>query len=95
MGLFLVLIPGLIFWIYSMYDAYITAGKMNAGTLEFRPVKLIHMVLFIAAAVFMVIAIVVAVMMISFQVCSLNWVLLGTRIFSRCSELAISFNMPV
>jgi hypothetical protein len=49
MGLFLVLIPGLIVLIYSMYDAYITAGKMNAGT----------------------------------------------RIFSRCSELAISFNMPV
>jgi hypothetical protein len=65
LGLFLIFIPGLIVWIYSMYDAYITAGKMNAGTLEFRPVKLIYMVLFVAAAVFMVIAIVVAVKMIS------------------------------
>ena len=39
-----------------MYDAHITAGKMNDGTLEFRPMQMVHMVLFVAAAVFIVIA---------------------------------------
>jgi len=60
-GAILFLIPGLIIWIYSMYDAHITAGKMNDGTLEFRPMQMVHLVLFVAAAVFIVIAVVVIV----------------------------------
>lgn len=36
LGLFLFLIPGLVVWIYSMYDAYLTAGKMNKETPESR-----------------------------------------------------------
>jgi TM2 domain-containing membrane protein YozV len=64
LGLFLILIPGLVVWIYSMYDAHITAGKMNEGTLERRPMQTAHMVIFVVAAVFLVITVVVAISLI-------------------------------
>jgi len=64
LGLFLILIPGLIMWIYSMYDAHITAGKMNEGTLEFRPLHPAYIVLFVVVAVFLIIAVVVAITLI-------------------------------
>ena len=31
MGLVMLVIPGLIVWLYGMYDAYSVAGKMNTG----------------------------------------------------------------
>jgi TM2 domain-containing membrane protein YozV len=74
-GAILFLIPGLIIWIYSMYDAHITAGKMNDGTLEFRPMQMVHMVLFVAAAVFIVIA---AVVIVTIVIISSMLSLLGT-----------------
>lgn len=63
-GAFLLLLPGLIVWVYSMYDAHIIAGKMNDGTLEFRQMQTVYMVLFVAVAVFIVIAVCVIVVMI-------------------------------
>lgn len=64
LGFFFILIPGLVVWIYSMYDAHITAGKMNEATLEFRPMQPVYMVLFVVAAVFLVIAVVGTITMI-------------------------------
>jgi TM2 domain-containing membrane protein YozV len=64
LGLFFILIPGLVVWIYSMYDAHITAGKMNEGTLKFRPIQPAYMVVFIVAAVFLLIVVVVAITLI-------------------------------
>jgi TM2 domain-containing membrane protein YozV len=64
LGLFLILIPGLVVWIYSMYDAHITAGKMNEGKLKFRPMQPAYMVLFVVAAVFLMIVVVVAITLI-------------------------------
>jgi TM2 domain-containing membrane protein YozV len=64
LGLFFILIPGLVVWIYSMYDAHLTAGKMNEGTLEFRPMQPAYMVVFVVAAVFLVIVVVVAITLI-------------------------------
>ena len=64
LGLLCILIPGLVVWVYSMYDAHITATKMNEGTLEFRPMQPVSMVLFVVAAVFIVIVVVVAITMI-------------------------------
>jgi hypothetical protein len=64
LGLFLILIPGLVVWTYSMYDAYLTAGKMNKGTPESRPLQPVQMVLFVVAAGFIVIAVIVAITMI-------------------------------
>jgi TM2 domain-containing membrane protein YozV len=59
LGLFLLLIPGLVVWIYSMYDAHIIAGKMNEGTIEFKPLQPFSMVLFVLAAVVVLIAAIV------------------------------------
>jgi TM2 domain-containing membrane protein YozV len=64
LGLFFILIPGLVVWIYSMYDAHITAGRMNEGTLKSRPMQPAYMVLFVVAAVFLAIVVVVAITLI-------------------------------
>jgi len=64
LGLFFILIPGLVVWIYSMYDAHITAGKMNEGTLKSRPMQPAYMALFVVAAVFLAIVVVVAITLI-------------------------------
>ena len=83
-GAILFLIPGLIIWIYSMYDAHIAAGKMNDGTLEFRPMQMVHMVLFVAVAVFIVIATVVIVTIV---IISSMLSLLGTSGNSDFSQM--------
>ena len=36
-GSFIFLIPGIIVWIYGIYDAYTTAQKMNKGEIPFKP----------------------------------------------------------
>jgi TM2 domain-containing membrane protein YozV len=60
-GLVIFLIPGLIIWIYAIYDAYTVAGKMNTGEIAFREVRMLHMILFI---VFAVVVIIVALLLI-------------------------------
>ena len=55
-GLVIFLIPGVIVWLYSLYDAYAVAGKMNSGATEFRPASALHMVLFILVALVIVVA---------------------------------------
>jgi len=50
-GLVALIIPGLIVWLYAMYDAYMVAGKMNAGTLEFQPANTIHLIIFVIFAI--------------------------------------------
>ena len=44
-GSFLFLIPGLIVWLYAMYDAYAVATKMNTGEIEFSEMQMFHMVI--------------------------------------------------
>ena len=68
-GLFLFLIPGLIVWLYAMYDAYAIATKMNTGEIEFREMQMVHMVSFIAFAV--VVIIVVLLLVISIMMTAL------------------------
>ena len=53
-GCFIFLIPGLICWIYGMYDAYTTAKKMNTGDVMFKPTKTAHLILFIILVIFIV-----------------------------------------
>lgn len=36
-GLIILIIPGIIVWIYSICDAYRTAGKINRGEIPFNP----------------------------------------------------------
>jgi len=54
-GLVIFLIPGLIVWLYAMYNAYSVAGKMNTGEIAFRETRRLHMVLFIVFAVVMIV----------------------------------------
>jgi TM2 domain-containing membrane protein YozV len=64
-GLVLFIVPGLIIWLYAMYDSYSVAGKMNTGEIPFRETRMLHMVLFIGLAVIViVIALVVIIAMV-------------------------------
>ena len=60
-GLLFFLLPGLIVWLYAMYNAYSTAGKMNRGEVPVREMRLLHVILFI---VFAIVVIVVASVLI-------------------------------
>ncbi|MBP2145103.1 TM2 domain-containing membrane protein YozV [Methanofollis sp. W23] len=46
-GTVLLLIPGLIVWLYGIYDAYKTAQGINAGEVPFRENSGLKMVLFV------------------------------------------------
>lgn len=60
-GLFLLVLPGLFIWIYSMYDAHIIARKMNERLLGIRPMNPIIMVVFIVTAIIMGIIVIIAI----------------------------------
>jgi len=45
-GILVMLIPGVAFWIFGMYDAWTTARRMNAGVVPFREVRLLTIALF-------------------------------------------------
>jgi TM2 domain-containing membrane protein YozV len=92
LGLFFILIPGLVVWIYSMYDAHITAGKMNEGTLEFRPVQPVYMVLFVVAAVFLVIAVLVAITLIIISIILSQLSPLGNTDFLQMLKMSGQFS---
>ena len=65
-GLFLLVIPGLLVWLYAMYDAYAIAGKMNSGEIEFREMEVLHMILFVifaAMVIIVILAIVITLVM--------------------------------
>lgn len=65
-GSLLFVIPGLIVAIYGIYDAYVTAKRMNAGEIPYRATNVLHMILFVffwffgVAALFFLAAIMVA-----------------------------------
>jgi TM2 domain-containing membrane protein YozV len=64
-GLVIFIVPGLIVWLYAMYDAYNVAGKMNTGEIVFRETRMLHMVLFIVlAVVLIIIALVIIIAMV-------------------------------
>jgi TM2 domain-containing membrane protein YozV len=46
-GIFLFILPGIIVWVYGMYDAYTTAKKMNEGRIPFKPANTMAMIVFI------------------------------------------------
>jgi len=45
-GALIFLIPGIVVWIYGMYDAYKTSEKMNSGEIPNRPTNTTTMILF-------------------------------------------------
>jgi TM2 domain-containing membrane protein YozV len=53
-GLFIFIIPGLIVWLFGMYDDYTIAKKMSDKEIPFKPTKTAHMILFFILVVFIV-----------------------------------------
>ncbi|ABN58414.1 MULTISPECIES: hypothetical protein [Methanoculleus] len=47
-GLLVMLIPGVVVWIFGIYDARATARRMNAGVVPFREMRFASVVLFMA-----------------------------------------------
>jgi TM2 domain. len=46
-GYFIFVIPGVIVWVYGMYDAYTTAKKMNEGTIPYKETNFLVMIGFV------------------------------------------------
>lgn len=63
-GLCLFLIPGFLVWLYAMYDAYAVAGKMNTSEIEFKEMRLLHMILFIVFAAIAIVVLIVGITLI-------------------------------
>ncbi len=57
-GVLIFLIPGVIVWIYGIYDAYATAKKMNEGSIDYRMPTLANILLYIAVWIVLVIVII-------------------------------------
>jgi TM2 domain-containing membrane protein YozV len=64
-GFFIFIIPGLLVWLYGLYDAYSTSQKMNAGEIPFKPTKTAHLILFIILAVFIVVLVAFVIFVIA------------------------------
>jgi len=58
-GLCFFVIPGVIIWLYGIYDAYSMAKKMNAGEIPFKETNTMHMILFVVGLIIVVAIIVV------------------------------------
>jgi TM2 domain-containing membrane protein YozV len=61
-GFFLLIIPGLIIWLYGIYDAYSTADRMNRGVVPFEPAPTLHMVIFVVVAIVVAIVAFIVIM---------------------------------
>jgi TM2 domain-containing membrane protein YozV len=88
-GLFVFLVPGLLVWLYAMYDAYAVAGKMNTGEIGFRETSTIHMVIFIVVAVIVIIIallIIIAMVMSSLMSGLGSFGSLGTGNYNKMLE---------
>ncbi len=64
-GTFIFLIPGLIVWLFGVYDAYSIAKKMNDKEIPFKPTNTAHMILFFIL-VALITAVVIFFVIISF-----------------------------
>jgi len=51
-GAFIFLVPGLIVWIFGVYNAYTVAARMNSGEIPLKPTKTAHMLIFFILAMF-------------------------------------------
>jgi len=61
-GVLIFLIPGVIVWVYGIYDAYATAKKMNEGSIEYRMPTLANILLYFAVWIVLVIVVIAVVL---------------------------------
>ncbi len=68
-GAIFFLVPGLIVWIYGIFDAYRSAKKMNEGSIPFRTSQTAHMILFfILGIIILIIAYIIAIFFWTFLI---------------------------
>jgi len=50
-GLFLFIVPGILVWLFGIYDAYFIAKKMNNKEIPFLPTKTAHLIIYIVLVI--------------------------------------------
>jgi TM2 domain-containing membrane protein YozV len=65
-GALFFLIPGLIVWIFGIYNAYTVATKMNSGEIPFKTTKTAHMLIFFILAMFISILVIGFIILAAF-----------------------------
>jgi len=64
LGLATFIVPGII-WLYAIYNAHSTAGKMNRSEIPFREMRMLHAILFVVFAIAVVaIGVIIMYMMV-------------------------------
>ncbi len=63
-GWFIFMIPGIIVWIYGIYDAYTTAKKMNEGSIPFVPHNMTQILVFVVVIAIVFVLMVTVIMAI-------------------------------
>lgn len=66
-GFILLLVPGLIVWLYATYDAWAVAGRMNTGGIPFRETRMLPLLTFVAFAVVVVLVVLVLAIVLLVQ----------------------------
>ena len=57
------IIPGLIVWVFGLYDAYTTANKMNNQEIPFIPTNTAHMIIFFILVMIIVVMVIFLVVL--------------------------------
>ena len=65
-GLFIFIIPGVIIWLFGIYDAYSLAQKMNNKEIPFLPTKTTHLLIIIILAIVTVAVVAILVALLAF-----------------------------
>ena len=76
-GFFIFIIPGLLVWVFGIYDAYTIALRMNKKEIPFLPTNTGHVILFILLALVIVVvaALIAALLAFALFVSPLIWAL--------------------
>ncbi len=59
-GSLLLLVPGIIIWAYGIYDAYVTAQKVNDGAAPYRETGFLHLLGFVLLTIALIFVFAVA-----------------------------------
>jgi TM2 domain-containing membrane protein YozV len=63
-GAALLIIPGLVIWLFGIYDAFITAKKMNYGKIPYKPVNILFVILYFLLLVTVMVVLAAAILAI-------------------------------
>ena len=63
-GVALLIIPGLVIWVFGIYDAYITAKRMFYGKIPYEPVNILFVILYFVILVTILVILAAAILAI-------------------------------